>query len=179
MTNTLNNCIIKDDFYGAGCQGKVDGTVSSTLTNCTVNGNVFGGGYKALANTLNVYPNTQPNYSVYTKETGLFSDFGTVEPETWTWEQGNSTNQNTTSSTTLYTSADIDMSSLGNVTGAITLNIEDGTTVAGSVFGGGNESKSLSNTTVTLKGNTIVNGNVFGGGNKAVVEGSATVNIEQ
>lgn len=54
-----------------------------------------------------------------------------------------------------------------------------GVVVGGSVYGGGNESKSLGDTTVTLKGNTKVYGNVFGGGNKATVVGSATVNIQE
>ena len=48
----------------------------------------------------------------------------------------------------------------------------------GSVYGGGNESKSLNNTTVTLKGDAIIYGNVFGGGNEADVSGTATVNID-
>ena len=186
VTNILNKCIIEEDFYGAGCQGKVNGTVTSTLTDCTVQGNAFGGGYKASANTLDVYPATQPTYSVYKKETGIFSDFGTVPPSTFTWVQGSSENQNSASGTTLYTSADIDMSTLGNVTGDISLTIDgnskigtDDNTDTGNVFGGGNESPSNSDTSVTIKGNTEVLGNVFGGGNEAVVEGSATVNIEQ
>jgi hypothetical protein len=49
----------------------------------------------------------------------------------------------------------------------------------GNVFGGGNESKSLSNTTVTLQGNTQVLRNVYGGGNQAEVLGSTTVNIQE
>ena len=82
VTNVLENCTILTDFYGAGCQGRVDGTVTSTLTNCTVNGNAYGGGYKATANEVSVYTATSPTYSIYTTETGLFSDFGTVAPET-------------------------------------------------------------------------------------------------
>ena len=49
----------------------------------------------------------------------------------------------------------------------------------GNVYGGGNESKSLDNTTVTLKGSAHIYGNVFGGGNKAEVQGTATVKIEE
>jgi hypothetical protein len=47
----------------------------------------------------------------------------------------------------------------------------------GNVYGGGNESKSLSDTTVILKGNAVIYGDVFGGGNKAEVGGTAKVNI--
>ena len=54
-----------------------------------------------------------------------------------------------------------------------------GVVVHGNVYGGGNESKSLNNTTVTLKGSAHIYGNVFGGGNKAEVQGTATVRIEE
>ena len=70
------------------------------------------------------------------------------------------------------------MTELGNVTDAIAITINGHTTIGENVFGGGNESKSLSNTTVTLKGAATINGNVFGGGNRAVVGGSTDVNIE-
>ena len=175
VTNTLSHCVIEKDFYGAGCQGKVNGTVTSTLTDCEVKGSAFGGGYKATSNEVSVYPTTQPTYSVFTKETGLFSDFGTVEPETYTWIHGDAAGSNTTNKTLTTTT---DMSELGNVTDDITLTI-DGGSVAENVFGGGNESKSLRDTNVTLMGDANIGQNVFGGGNKADVEGSATVNIQE
>ena len=211
--NILTNCIVKKlpgtnsmvtkessgEFYGAGCLGKVSGTVISTLTNCTVERNAFGGGYKAESNEVEVYTTTPPSYSVYTKETGIFSDFGTFPtPEIYTWVQGTSSNKNTVVSGEKQIYTDITMSDLGNVTGAISLTIDGGyvggtsegqssavpatdTTDAipagGNVYGGGNESKSLDNTIVTLKGNAMIYGNVFGGGNKAEVQGSTEVNI--
>ena len=175
VTNTLSHCVIEKDFYGAGCQGKVNGTVTSRLTDCEVKGSAFGGGYKATSNEVSVYPTTQPTYSVFTKETGLFSDFGTVEPETYTWIHGDAAGSNTTNETLTTTT---DMSELGNVTDDITLTI-DGGSVAENVFGGGNESKSLRDTNVTLTGDANIGQNVFGGGNKADVEGSATVNIQE
>lgn len=204
VTNILNNCKIKKlpgtnslvtkptsgDFYGAGCQGKVNGTVTSTLTNCTVEGSAFGGGYKAESNEVDVYPATQPTYSQYTKETGIFSDFGTVAPETYEWVQGDNSHDGIVGTGAnagkLFTSKSITMSDLGNVTGAISLTL-DGCTIGddddtdpnhGNVYGGGNESKSLNNATVTLKGDSHIYGNVFGGGNKAIVSGITTVNIE-
>lgn len=175
VTNTLSHCIIENDFYGAGCQGKVNGTVTSTLTNCEVKGSAFGGGYKAESNKLDVYPETQPTYAVFTKETGLFSDFGTVEPETYTWAQGDSDNKNTVVSgqTQIYT--DVPMIDLGNVTGAISL-VVDGGSVGGSVFGGGNESKSLDNTKVTIVNGTVIE-DVYGGGNLADVIGNTKLNL--
>ena len=118
--------------------------------------------------------------SVYTRQTGIFSDFGTVEPIVFEWkqdEQGHAAGSSVDNGTSgiLYTG--ITMSDLGNVTDNISITI-DGGTVANNVFGGGNESKSLNNTTVTLKGDVTVGGDVFGGGNKAIVSGSTQVNIE-
>ena len=201
VTNILNKCKFKKlaasatvlgeeptsgDFYGAGCQGKVDGTVESTLTGCTVEGSAYGGGYKAESNELDVYPETKPGLSKYYRETGLFSDFDFSEviPGTYTWTQGDASNKNTVvnGKTQIYT--DVVMSDLGNVTGAISLTIDGDSTIGtegdsktGNVFGGGNESKSLNNTTVKLKGNTRVLGSVFGGGNEAEVGGSTYVTI--
>ena len=214
VTNVLNYCTIKKlpgtnsptpkestgEFYGAGCQGKVNGTVTSTLTNCTVERNAFGGGYKAESNEVEVYTTTQPSYSVYTKETGIFSDFGEFPtPEPYTWVHGDNDAVGTGDDAgKLFTSKIL--TELGNVTGNIELTINGGyvggtaqgatpevpattTTDAipagGCVYGGGNESKSLSNATVTLKGDAVIYGDVFGGGNKADVQGSATVNIQQ
>ena len=197
VVNNLTNCIFEGDFYGAGCQGKVDGTVTSTLNGCTVKGSVFGGGYKATNNAVNVYPTDQPTYSYYHCEKGLFSGFGTVEPEIWEWKQGSSANETyDDTKDELYTQSSIKMTDLGNVEKAITLTLSgttkvgydtngnrvvgvDGKPTGGDVFGGGNESKSLSNTTVTLQDDVQIGGNVYGGGNKADVNGSTTVNIQE
>ena len=182
--NSLTPLATSGDFYGAGCQGKVDGTVTTTLTDCEVEGSAYGGGYKAESNEVSVYPTTQPTYSVYTKETGIFSDFGNVAPETYKWKPGTAGTSNQTNKE-LYTGmTQAQMDELGNVTGDISITIggdsKIGTgTGGGSVYGGGNESKSLSDTSVTLQGNTEVFGDVFGGGNKAIVSGSATVNITE
>ena len=179
VINNLTGCIIENDFYGAGCQGKVNGTVKSTLTNCEIRGSAFGGGFKAANNEVKVYPTTEPTYSYYHCEMGIFSGFSTVEPGTWKWEQGNSVDYETydEDKTELYTQSSIKLADLGNVTDEITLTINGGS-VAHDVYGGGNESKSLDSTTVTLTGDLTVGGNVFGGGNKAEVQGGATVNIE-
>ena len=201
VTNILNGCEIENDFYGAGCQGKVNGTVTSELTGCTIHGSAYGGGFKAESNQVDVYPATSPTLSTYNSVSCLFSDFGTVAPETYEWVQGTSSQNNTSDETNkkLYTGTDVTMTDLGNVTGAISLTIDGGyvggtfegqtpaqaataTSAAipagGSVYGGGNESKSLNNTTVTIKGDAVIYGDVFGGGNEANVSGSATVNIE-
>lgn len=200
VTNLLTYCKIKKlaasetifeeettgDFYGAGCQGKVDGTVGSTLMNCEVDGSAYGGGFKAESNEVSVYPATPPTYSVYKKEMALFTDFGEFPtPQTFKWKPGDVGAND--SKQELYTGITQEqMNELGNVTGDISITIggdskigTDGDSTTGSVYGGGNESKSLGNTTVTLKGNTEVLGDVFGGGNRGLVEGSATVNITE
>ena len=217
VTNVLTNCIIKKlpgtnslvaketsgEFYGAGCQGKVSGAVTSTLTDCTIERNAFGGGYKAESNEVDVYlgeETNKPTYSEYNKQTGIFSDFGEFPtPESFTWKPGTSDPNDTAKE--LYTGmSQVEMDELGNVTGDISLTINGGyvggtaqgptpevpataTTdlipAGGNVYGGGNESKSLSDTSVTLKGSAHIYGNVFGGGNEAEVRGSATVNITQ
>ncbi|MBQ8989257.1 MAG: chitobiase/beta-hexosaminidase C-terminal domain-containing protein [Prevotella sp.] len=180
VENTLNNCTVEEDFYGAGCQGTVNGNVVSNLTDCIIKGNAFGGGFKAESNKLPVYPTTKPTYSKYYGETGIFSEFGVVEPEEWEWVQGTSTDKNKAveAEKKLYTDvvSKINMADLGNVTGDISITINGGS-VGTSVYGGGNESKSLSNASVTITGDTVVQGSVFGGGNKADVEGSTKVNI--
>lgn len=201
VTNNLTGCTVENDFYGAGCQGKVDGTVTSTLTNCTIKRSAFGGGYKAENNTVEVYPAAAPvPLSTYNGETGIFSEFGTTTPETFTWEQGNGDYPSADDDNDkLKTSKNVTMTDLGNVTGVISITIDggyvggtaqgatpevvatdpkDAIPAGGSVYGGGNESKSLSDTSVTLTGNAVVYGDVFGGGNKAEVSGSATVNIK-
>lgn len=179
VTNNLDNCTVLESFYGAGCQGKVNGTVTSTLKDCTVLGSAFGGGYKAAANEVDVYPLTKPlPSSVFTAETGVFSDFGTVAPETYHWEQGgdgNPSDQADELNRIFYTSSDIKLNQLGNVTGKITLSVEGHTIVKGSVFGGGFESKSLSDTEVKILGQTKVLGNIYGGGNMGEVEGNTKV----
>ena len=179
VTNLLNGCTVNGSFYGAGCQGMVNGTVSSTLTDCTVAESAYGGGYKAESNSVTVYPSTTPTYSKYIRDMGIFTDFGTVEPETFTWEQGDSQHDDIADEANkrLYTSKEITMSDLGNVTGAISL-IIDGGTVGGNVFGGGNESKSLDNTDVVIRNGAAIELSVYGGGNIADVSGSTTVNMQ-
>ena len=185
VTNILNGCEIENDFYGAGCQGKVNGTVTSELTGCTIHGSAFGGGFKAESNQVDVYPATSPTLSTYNSESCLFSDFGTVAPETYEWVQGTSSQKNTSDETNkkLYTGTDVTMTDLGNVTGAIRITV-DGGTVAHDVFGGGNESKSLDNTTVIIQNGASISGDVYGAGKGkdgeetvAYVTGTASVRM--
>ena len=114
---------------------------------------------------------------MFKAETSIFSDFGTVEPETYTWEQGAQGHSNTADEANhkLYTGTNVTLTDLGNVTGNIKITLNGNTTVNGNVFGGGNESKSLSNTLVEILGHTKVLGNIYGGGNMAEVRGNTKV----
>lgn len=172
--NYLDGCTVENDFYGGGCQGKVSGTVTSELTGCNIGGSAFGGGFKPASTTVEVYPTTQPTYSQYRKETGLFSDFGKVEPEIYTWQAGQ-VGTSSQADKVLYTN--VDLTTSGQVTGAISITV-DGGTVGKNVFGGGNESESQNNATVVIKGDASVNGDVYGGGNIANVDGTTSVGIQ-
>ena len=124
--------------------------------------------------------------------TSVFSDFGEFPtPETFTWVQGTQEHNKEADLTDpdvpkLYTGTDVTMSDLGNVIGDITIILDGNTIVMDNVFGGGNESKSLSDATVIIKGTTEVKQNVFGGGNKAFVginttgtPGNTTVKLQE
>ena len=169
VTSTLERCTIENNFYGGGNLGKVDGNVTSTLTDCTVNGSVFGAGYSASLPTVevdNIGFETEPYY---------YTDFGTYRKgvkgatTTYTWKEktGDSWVDNTNHF--LYTTEDL--TTLGAVTGKATLTINGTTTVAESVYGGGEESSVGGDTEVTVNNGTIgtqgqgaTDGNVYGGG---------------
>ena len=180
VTNILNGCTIKGDFYGAGCQGKVNGSVTSTLTGCTVEGSAFGGGFKAAANDVEVYTTAKPDLSKYYIEKCIFSEFGKKDPVIFEWKYKDNEHAAGTSVDAdnngkggkLYT--DVVLTDLGNVTNSISL-IIDGGSVSGNVFGGGNESKSLENTNVSIINGAEIGTDVYGGGNKANVDGDTKV----
>lgn len=175
VTNILTGCTILNNFYGAGCQGKVNGTVTSTLTNCTVNGSAYGGGFKAAANEVEVYPTTPPyELSEFTMETGIFSEFKIPNPVIFQWKMGTAVGSDDLNRI-LYTTKD--MTTLGDVSGKITISLLGNTIVKGSVFGGGYESKALSDTEVIILDRTRVFGNIYGGGNLGTVGGDTKVII--
>lgn len=170
VTSTLTGCKITGNFYGGGSLGKVDGPVTSTLTNCEVQGNAFGAGFSASLPPVevdNIGFETEPYYytDLGTYRTGLKS--GTV---TYTWQKKNGDKWVDNTNHILYTNEDL--TTLGAVTGKATLTIDGTTTVAESVYGGGEESTVGGNTEVNVNGGTIGTtgkggatwGNVYGGG---------------
>ena len=190
VTSLLTDCHITGNFYGGGNLGKVEGSVTSTLTNCTVNGSVFGAGYSASTpkvDVMNTGGFTTPPF--YDENLGAYLEpvFPLTVQYTWDHKDNVNSTANAIDKTNhiLYTTENL--TTLGTVTGNVTLTIDGTTTVAESVYGGGEESAvnkkdgvtDSGNIIVTLKDNAQVYGNVFGGGNKGLVEGSATVNIGQ
>ena len=181
----LDGCTITGSFYGGGKLGSVDGNVTSTLKDCNVGGNVFGAGYSASVEKvkvlpLNAYMDPQPDYNV---SVGVFTEGKVPDGVDYTWTFGNPATA-AFDDTNHYIYTTVDLNNLGIVSGMATLNIEGSTSIAGSVYGGGDESAvkkkegtDSGNTTVNLRGNAQVYGNVFGGGNEGLVDGSATVNI--
>jgi hypothetical protein len=204
VTSDLTGCIITGNYYGGGSLGKVDGDVTSTLTNCSVEGNVFGAGFSGSIPTVEVMNTefiTEPYYytDLGTYRTAVLPS-STTEPKTTTtyhWQQATATEfsskQIDKDNQILYTTEDL--TTLGTVTGKVTLNIEGNTLVkgnvtennvttqSGGVFGGGDASAALGDTEVNIEAsgqqtegyNTY---NVFGGGNKADVSGSVVVNMK-
>ena len=173
VTSSLTGCTITGNFYGGGSLGKVDGDVTSTLTNCSVNGNVFGAGYSASLPTVEVDSigfRTEPYY---------YTDLGTYRTAvkgattTYTWQHGNAISIDKTKHI-LYTTADL--TGLGTVTGKVTLNVEGTTEVAGSVYGGGEMSKTPGSVEVNVNRGTVTN-DVFGGGKEGDIGGSVIVNM--
>jgi hypothetical protein len=192
VTSTLTGCKITGNFYGGGSLGKVDGPVTSTLTNCEVQGSVFGAGFSASMPSVevdNIGFSTEPYYytDLGTYRTGVKS--GTV---TYKWQKKDGDKWVDNTNHILYT--DEDLTTLGAVTGKATLTINGTTTVAHSVYGGGEESGVGGDTEVNISGGTIgaegLGGaeysNVFGGGKgkagdkvAGYVKGNTAVNISQ
>ena len=169
----FSQCI--GNFYGGGSLGKVTGNVKSTLTNCTVEGSVFGAGYSATLPTVAVMNNSFQTIPKYDTNSGAYLEAKLPAIlDNYTWQQTNTVNSTATAidktNHILYTTEDL--TALGKVNGTATLNIDGTTTVAGNVYGGGEESNVEENTQVNITGGTIGigssidadHGNVFGGG---------------
>ncbi|MCQ2297465.1 MAG: Ig-like domain-containing protein [Bacteroidales bacterium] len=173
VKTTAKDCLFLSYFYGGGCQGKVNGTINSTLNNCVVIVSAFGGGYKAAATTIDVYPTGGNTWQVWDETYKAYSDPIYPTPEEFVWKHGNSNTSNDNTNI-LYTTAD--MTQMGRVTGEIKITVNGGT-VGENVFGGGNESPSDNKTNVTITGDALIEGDVYGGGNAAPVAQSTNVII--
>ena len=188
VTSTLTGCTVTGNFYGGGSLGKVDGDVTSTLNGCIVKGNVFGAGFSASLPTVEVDAigfETEPYYYTQTGtyRTGVkYKENNDYKPTTYTWAKKTGNSWIDKTNHILYTNEDL--TSLGAVTGLVTLTI-DGTTVvgddqdenSGNVYGGGESSDATGNVNVHILDGTMTD--VYGGGKgeKTVVGGDVIVNI--
>ena len=196
VSSTLDSCTVLGDFYGAGTLGSVDGDGTSPLNNTTVLGNAFGAGYSASIPSFWVYTKDGITLPHRDQKSGICHEaiLGDSALYTWTNVSGTTTPiksaiRNTTTPETpnlLYTSAPL--TNLGTVTGKVRLTIGGKSVIgridkpldplSGNVYGGGNESKVVGQTLVTIKDETIVVGDVYGGGNNGDVDGKTDVVVE-
>ena len=213
ITNNLTDCKVLTSFYGGGNLGGVIGDVTSTLTDTEVMGSAFGAGYSASVPEVTIYnkDKTEPTINVYT---GIITPTPDPDPNststTYTWCYKNKTTNVVIPSGVVipddvgtgkptfeyggkkYFYTEESLENLGTVTGKATLTINGTTTVAESVYGGGEESGVGGDTEVTVTGGTIGTtgkggakwGNVYGGGKgkegevtAGLVKGNTEVNI--
>ena len=204
VTSSLTGCTINRNFYGGGSLGKVIGDATSTLNNCTVHGSVFGSGFSAEIPTVDVFPGGDAGLfrtiPVYNSTTGVFEEGVYPTPVVYTWSSKGA-NDNTLVDDTdgHWIHTDIDLTTLGTVSGNVNLSITGNTLVeghvydkngislaqTGGVYGGGDQSKVISNgeKTVTVGINNTQGSDeryinyVFGGGNRGDVSCNVTVNM--
>ena len=186
VESTLTNCIIKENFYGGGNLGKVDGTIKSTLYGCEVAGNVFGAGFSAQKPKVPYRDGgfTATGVPSVDTEAGVFSD-GVKSSTIINLEltSGTLTNNTlaitpTTAPTKIYTAfTDAELKNLGTVSGKVTLNIGGKTVVEGKTFMTDDDGKVI----VDESGNRTVKeqvGGVFGGGDSSAALNDTEVNIQ-
>ena len=186
VTNTLKDCIVKKNFYGAGNLGGVNDNVISTLTDTEVRGSAYGGGYSASIPEVRIY-NKDKNCPIVDIYSGYIapSTGGTFTPYIWSNDPSLSTN-NPAGDGIFFT--EVPLVDLGKVTDSVDFTIQGKSTIGtmengvlkpgtGNVFGGGDESAVGGSTLVKILDRTQVFGNIYGGGNKGKVTGDTKVII--
>ena len=179
VSSTLKKCTVNENFYGGGNLGKVVGTATSVLEDCTVKGSVYGAGYSASLPTVEVRDGGFTKDPKYNSQSGMFEPGIFSGTTTFTWKnaaEAGVTLEDKESGCDLgnhilYTNTEL--TGLGEVAKAV-LTINGTTTVAESVYGGGEESGVGGDTEVTVNGGSIGAeggtsygyryGNVYGGG---------------
>lgn len=182
VESTLTNCIIKENFYGGGNLGKVDGTIKSTLNGCSVAGNVFGAGFSAKKPTVPYRDGGFTSDGIPSVDTnaGVFADgVKSTSITNLTLTPGSLTNETTAiTATTINTDFTAEeLNNLGTVSGKVTLNIGGNTVVEGKTF----ETDENGKVIVDESGNRTVKeqvGGVFGGGDSSAALDDTEVNIE-
>ncbi len=191
VISKLNKCTVNENFYGGGSLGVVSGNATSELNDCIVKGSVYGGGFSASIPSIPVRATGFAEVPKYNKNSGIFEMGKKNGTTNFTWKEGTLT-KNTIALDDSEILTDVNLDNLGAVTGNTSLTISGSTEVAGSVYGGGEESGVDGNTEVKVTGGTIGTpgkggatwGNVYGGGKgkeknatAGLVKGNATVSI--
>ena len=168
ISNTLVGCTIKGNFYGGGNLGNVEGSVTSLLKNTEVEGSAYGAGYSAAIPSFKIHDKSSAIFP-YVDVAGVMHNGSLSEASTeytWTNNKPSGVSKNKPyfkDGDDWYCYTWESLENLGAVTGDVTLTIDGTTTVAGSVFGGGEESAVGANTNVNVDAGTV-SGNVYGGG---------------
>lgn len=175
VVSMLDNCIVNEDFYGGGNQGRVNGSITSMLIDCRVGGSAYGGGYSAATPTCEVRRTLPSDYSALNTNTGIFGGVTLPLVEEYKWANGITEVDHTRK----LIPTDLDLKDLGLVAGEVKMVIGGDSKIGNSVFGGGNESTVEGQTEVIIEGaGVVINESVFGGGNEALVDGDTHVRIK-
>ena len=181
VSSELTRCTIKDNFFGGGSYGKVDGDVTSTLTDCTIYGSVFGAGYSASHPKASImatggYTPTTPNkHPYYNEATGVYEKGIPPSSTEFEWVHVGSLNNGNQAleNGTIKTTGNLD--GLGIVEGKVIVNIEGNTVVMGQIV---SESKDASGKVVyNYSYDATQPRGVFGGGDASGVVGDTEVTI--
>ena len=195
VSNTLIDCIVKDNFFGGGNLGNVTGDVKSTLTNTHVMRSAFAGGYSAAIPTFRVHDKSKTHFP-HRDKTGTITDGGSIEYKKGTdgneiyYEWTNDKPEGVSDTKPEFWD-DVDkkwkcytkvpLTGLGEVSKDATITINGTSQIDGNVYGGGDESAVQGTTKVNVMESAIIGGisvdggDVYGGGNVADVGGATKV----
>ena len=199
VTNNLTDCTITGDFFGGGNLANVTGSVNTTLKGEThIYGSAFAGGYSASIPSFRVHDKSTVRIPAKDSAGNVaeqgsldyYQDGGKDRYYTWCYKNKSGkvfpegvvipTGTTTTNNPAFqfegkwYVLTTVSLEGLGAVSGNTSMTIEDGSTIDGNVYGGGDASKVDGNTEVNLlKGS--VNSDIYGGGNVADVGGNTKV----
>lgn len=199
VTNNLTDCTITGDFFGGGNLANVTGNVNTILKGAThIYGSAFAGGYSASIPSFRVHDKSTVRIPAKDSAGNVaeqgsldyYQDGGKDRYYTWCYKNksgkvfpegvvippGTTTTNNPAFQFEgkWYVLTTVSLEGLGAVSGNTSMTIEDGSTIDGNVYGGGDASKVDGNTEVNLlKGS--VNSDIYGGGNVADVGGNTKV----
>ncbi len=162
VNSTLTKCTVEKNFYGGGSLGVVDGTAKSILDGCKVTGSVYGGGFSASIPTVPVRDTNFKKTPIFNKQAGIFDMGEKNGTQDYKWTKVTQLTQNQTALDGTNIKTDVSLDGLGQVKDT-KLTVQGNCKIAGSVYGGGEESNVSGNTEVNITGGTITE-NVFGGG---------------